>query len=81
MGQSREDFEKMRYVVFTEPLTEMEFFKSYTKDSSTVSNWHREPDDYNNLFKNDEFYKELDRTYKKAKKARDEYKEMKRKKV
>ncbi len=78
MGASKQEFEKMRYSVFTEPLTEKEFSERYKYDISINNNWHREPDDYEKLFKDDPKHKELRKVYKDAKKDLDQYKELKR---
>ena len=67
MGKSKQEFERMRYVIFTEPLTEKEFVDDFfqqddegtLRQKASIRDWNCEEDDYNELFKDDPKYKEL----------------------
>ena len=71
--------EKMKYVYFTQPLTEQEHFYFITKFSKFLADWQRDFDDYNELFVDDPIDKELRQKAKKAKTERDNYRDIKRK--
>lgn len=71
--------ELMKYVYFTQPLTEQEHFYFITKFSKFLADWQRDYDDYNELFKDDPLDKKLRAIAKEAKKERDNYREHKRK--
>lgn len=86
MGASKQEFERMRYVIFTEPLTEKEFVDDFfqqddegtLRQKSSIRDWNCEEDDYNEVFKDDPKYKELNSQYKESKESRDGYKKIKR---
>ena len=77
MGASKREFEKMNYVIFTQPLSEQEFNdRFYQPQKESIRDWTREPDDYKENFKTDTVYKQLNNEYREIKKARDNYKEI-----
>ena len=77
MGVNKVEQEKMRYVIFTEPLDERQFYNEYFNRDS-VRDWKCEPDDYEALFKDDSKYKELSKKYKEARNSLEKYKDIKR---
>ena len=79
MGASKKEYERMNYVIFTEPLTNEEFHRAFSGNEH-IRDWSREPDDYNEKFKDDPIYKKLNKDYKDLKKARENYKEIVRNK-
>lgn len=77
MGASKREYERMNYVILTDPLTELEFFERFQKpNKEIIKDWSAEPDDYNDNFKDDPVYKKLNKDYKDLKKARENYKEI-----
>jgi hypothetical protein len=79
MGQSSEEDIKMKYVYFSEPLTDREHFHFMTKYANKLSDWQRDYDDFDKLFKDDPVDKRLRGLAKSAKKNRDANRELKRK--
>ena len=79
MGASKKEYERMNYVIFTKPLTDEEFHQAFS-GNELIKDWSREPDDYNENFKDDPIYKKLNKNYKDLKKARENYKEIVRNK-
>ena len=86
MGASKQEFEKMRYVIFTEPMTNEDFIKEYYDEEvdgdrflrTNIKDWKCEPEDYEELFAEDTKFQELRKTYKESKKSLDIYKKIKR---
>ena len=77
MGANKIEYERMNYVILTEPLTDKEFFERfYENNESFVKDWSAEPDDYNDNFKDDPIYNKLNKQYQDSKKARKKYKEI-----
>lgn len=75
MGASKKEYEKMNYVIFTEPMTVAEFHKEF-EYNKYVKKYDNEPNDYEEKFKNNNVYQKLNDKYKEVKNARQKYKEL-----